>query len=182
MGAYVRALCMKEHTLTSTGVLVADPSILAWVVFAGSRPTAALVDSKHSPPALAPPLRRITHCDWLPVELQVLQATAESAIAEEQESAGAHQAARRPQVGHGVWLVVQGKLQGCGAHLQEDVVPAAVGHRRRGQSQAGGRQDATAEGEVKMAATHLRTEEHGQSVFDTIPEAWQTPNMGSRIT
>ncbi len=125
--------------LTSTGVLLTDPSVLTGVVVAGSCPAAALVHPKHSPAPRPGPLRRVTHSDWLPIELQALQAANEimwmlvdlrsrvlSERREVQSTMGAHYSARLGQGGEGWMLLVQGQSQGTGVDLQQDAVPAAV--------------------------------------------------------
>lgn len=121
--------------LTSARVLLAGPSVLTGVVVAGSRRAAALIHPKRPPAPRPRPLRRVTHSDWLPIELEALKATSEitrmavvvlSAGSKEQSTMGAHHPAWLGQGDGGWMLLVQGQSQGGGVDLQQDVVPAAI--------------------------------------------------------
>ena len=130
---------MVIRALTSGGILLADPSVLAGVVVAGPRPAAAPVHPKHPPAPRARPLCGVGRNDRLAVELQAPQAADKirwgrggpwgggpGGRSEEQGAAGAHHAARLGQGGGGRVALVQGQPQSGGVDLQQDAVPAAV--------------------------------------------------------
>lgn len=129
----------KTLLLTSTAVLLADPTVLTGVVVAGSWPAAALVHPKNSPAPWTGPLCHISCSDWLPVQLQALEAPDEiewmpldlrrrvsSEQSEEQSTVGTHHPTRLAQGGGGWMLLVQGQSHCGGVNLQQDAVPMAI--------------------------------------------------------
>lgn len=127
--------------LTSSSILFADPSIVAFVVAAAACPAAAPVHPKHPSAPRPRPLLRITHCDWLFVEPQALQAANEVLLllvdllrgarrhrGEQQGAVGAQHSTRLCQGDGGGTLPVHGQSQKGGADLEQDAVPLTVHH------------------------------------------------------
>lgn len=160
-------------SLTSSIVFFADSSVLTGLSGAASRPAAAAVHPKHPPAPWTLPLHCIPHNDWLPVELQALQAADEIMLladlprgvrgdrGEEQCTMGAHHPARLSQADGSWMLLVQSQSQRCGVDLQQDAVPVAVQHWIRSNQQCAWGAFSTSVSELQLSFGQLRKDNEG---------------------